>query len=327
MRIAAFRSDSGRRLGVVDEDGLWSLPPEADVMELLAQAPEQRDAASAAARRAGEPRALETLELLVPLHPTNIRDFVTFEAHVEGMSMHNGRDGEVNPAWYEAPFFYFSNTNAVVATGADVPVPPGCHDLDFELEVAAVLGRGGRDLSPDEARSCIAAFTIFNDWSARDVGAREMRLGLGLSKAKDAASTVGPWLVTADELEPYRKVDRYDLRLVASINGVPLGEDTLAHMAWSFEAMVAYASRGANVAPGDLIVSGTCRNGCLAEQWGRRGRKEPPPLGPGDVVTLEVEGIGSVTNRVVEGAPARDIPTARRGLNVDGPRGPVKAGS
>jgi 2-keto-4-pentenoate hydratase/2-oxohepta-3-ene-1,7-dioic acid hydratase in catechol pathway len=308
MKIAAFSADGDRRLGVVADDGIWPLPAGSDVLELLAATPGERAQAEARARRAGTPLALGDVTLLAPLKPPTIRDFVTFEAHVEGMT-----GGNIKPEWYEAPFFYFSNANAVVATGEDVPVPPGCVDLDFELEVAAVIGKAGRDLPVEDAGGHIAAFTIFNDWSARDIGRREGRLGLGLSKCKDGASTVGPWLVTADELEPYRKGDRYDLELVASVNGVPLGRDTLANMSWSFAEMVAYAARGAWVSPGDLLASGTCRWGCLAELWGRRGRQDPPPLKPGDEVTLQVQGIGTVTNRVVEGAPPHPVPAARPG--------------
>jgi 2-keto-4-pentenoate hydratase/2-oxohepta-3-ene-1,7-dioic acid hydratase in catechol pathway len=325
MKIAAYSAGRERRLGVVGEEGIWPLPAGSDVLELLAAPGEERARAGALARRSGSPLAFTDVRLLPPLKPPTIRDFVTFEGHVEGMVKNGGPDAVVKPEWYEAPFFYFSNANAVVATGEDVPVPPGCHDLDFELEVAAVIGTAGRDLPPEEAGSHIAAFTIFNDWSARDIGRREGRLGLGMSKCKDSASTVGPWLVTADELQPYRKGDRYDLELIASVNGVPLGRDTLANMAWSFDSMVAYAARGAWVCPGDLLASGTCRWGCLAELWGRRGRQDPPPLKPGDEVTLQVEGIGSVTNRVVEGVEPHEIPAAR-GRSQAG-RGEVSAGA
>ena len=169
--------------------------------------------------------------------------------------------------------------------------------LDFELEVAAVIGRPGRDLTPEQARDVIVGYTIFNDWSARDLQQAEMRVGLGPAKGKDTATTLGPWLVTADELESYRDDDGFlDLELTASINGEQVGHDRLSHMGWTFEEMVAYASRGTWVRPGDVLGSGTCGNGgCLAELWGRNGEQAPPPLQPGDVVTLAVEGIGELT--------------------------------
>ena len=139
-----------------------------------------------------------------------------------------------------------------------------------------------------------------------------MQTPFGQCKGKDFANTLGPWIVTPDELEPFRDGDRYDLQMRAFINGVELGGDTLANMAWSFEEMVAYASRGTWVRPGDVLGSGTCGGGCLLELWGRRGSfEDPPPLQAGDVVTLRVEGIGELTNRVVEGFERIELPRAR----------------
>ena len=184
--------------------------------------------------------------------------------------------------------------------------------MDLELEVAAIIGREGRNLRPDAAGAHIAGYTIFNDWSARDIGGKEVQTPFGQCKGKDFANTLGPWIVTPDELEPWRDGDRYDLSLQAFINGVELGRDTLANMAWSFEEMIAYASRGTWVRPGDVLGSGTCGSGCLLELWGRRAStQDPPPLKAGDVVTLRVEGIGELTNRLVEGFELIELPPAR----------------
>jgi 2-keto-4-pentenoate hydratase/2-oxohepta-3-ene-1,7-dioic acid hydratase in catechol pathway len=185
--------------------------------------------------------------------------------------------------------------------------------LDFELEIAVVIGREGRDLTPEEARHHIAGYTILNDWSARDLQSREMKVGLGPCKGKDTATTLGPWLVTPDELEPSRDADGFlRLALTAEINGRVVGTDLLSNMGWTFEDMIAYASRGTSVRPGDVLGSGTCGNGgCLGELWGVRGKQDPPPLLPGDRVTLTVEGIGSVANTVVPGAKPVAIPPAR----------------
>jgi 2-keto-4-pentenoate hydratase/2-oxohepta-3-ene-1,7-dioic acid hydratase in catechol pathway len=141
-----------------------------------------------------------------------------------------------------------------------------------------------------------------------------MRVGLGPCKGKDTATTLGPYLVTADELEKYRDADGFlRLGLTASVNGEVIGKDLLSNMSWTFEEMVAYASRGTWVRPGDVLGSGTCGNGgCLAELWGVRGTQDPPPLKPGDTVTLTVEGIGSVSNTVVAGADPVPVPTGRR---------------
>lgn len=194
-----------------------------------------------------------------------------------------------------------------------MPIPPGCRVFDFELEVAAVIGRAGRDLTPAQARDHIAGYLIMNDWSARDLQSREMQVNLGPAKGKDTATTLGPWLVTADELEPYRDAGGFlRLALTVSVNGTEIGRDLLSNMGWPFEELVAYASRGTWVRPGDVLGSGTCGNGgCLAELWGLRGRQDPPPLGPGDVVEIEVEGIGAVRNTVVAGVDPVPLPGAR----------------
>lgn len=203
--------------------------------------------------------------------------------------------------------FYFTNPYAVVGPYDDVPVPPGCRTFDFELEVAAVIGTAGSDLSVAEAEHHIAGYTILNDWSARDVQAHEMRAHLGPAKGKDTVTTLGPVLVTADELRPFRHGASFDLAMRVSVNDVVIGEDRLSNMAWSFAEMVAYASRGTWVRPGDVLGSGTCGGGCLAELWGRHGRDAVPPVRPGDVVTMTVEQLGTIRNRVVAGVEPREI--------------------
>ncbi|WP_106399472.1 fumarylacetoacetate hydrolase family protein [Actinocorallia populi] len=256
---------------------------------------------------------LADVRLLAPIEPPAVRDFVAFEEHVEGVRRSVDGVSGVPDQWYAAPTFYFTNPYAVIGTGADVPVPPGSEVLDFELEVAVIIGAEGRDLTPEEARDHIFGYAIFNDWSARDLQSAEMKVGLGPCKGKDTATTLGPWIVTADELEPYRDADGF-LRLGMSVevNGTEVGRDLLSNMGWPFEELVAYASRGTAVRPGDVLGSGTCGNGgCLAELWGLSGKQDPPPLRPGDVVTMTVEGIGTIANTVVEGVPVRPVPAAR----------------
>jgi 2-keto-4-pentenoate hydratase/2-oxohepta-3-ene-1,7-dioic acid hydratase in catechol pathway len=267
-------------------------------------------------RETGEAIALDAVRLLPPVEPPSIRDFLTFEQHVEGMMKLHDPPRDVHSQWYEAPTFYFSNPHSLIGAADDVAIPPGCQLFDFELEVAAVIGRDGRDLTPQQAREHILGYAIFNDWSARDLQFAEMQVGLGPAKGKDSAITLGPWIVTADELEPFRRGDRLDLSLEVLVNGERIGGDTLASMAWSFEELVAYASRGTWVRAGDVLGSGTCGGGCLAELWGRSGRREPPPLQVGDVVTMSVEGIGTISNRVVAGFEPVPVHGARRRVEV-----------
>ncbi|MGY1739417.1 MULTISPECIES: fumarylacetoacetate hydrolase family protein [unclassified Blastococcus] len=310
MRIARIDTGSGPRTAVVDGDTVQPLGPTTGVLDLLAASPDERTALVAGTRE-GRPLPLSEVRLLAPVHPPTLRDYITFEEHLQGSLAALGIP--VHPNWYEQPVFYFSNTNAVIGPDTPVAVPPGCARLDFEVEVAAVIGRPGRDLTPEQAREHIAGYTLFNDWSARDLMTPVVPIGLGPVKGKDFANSLGPWIVTADELEPHRRDDRLVLEMHGEVNGVPLpgGGDTLANMAWSFEEIVAYASRGAELRPGDVLASGTCGAGCLLEYWGRTGSEQPPPLRPGDVVTLVVEGIGSLSNPVVAGVELVPLPRAR----------------
>jgi 2-keto-4-pentenoate hydratase/2-oxohepta-3-ene-1,7-dioic acid hydratase in catechol pathway len=183
----------------------------------------------------------------------------------------------------------------------DVAVPPGCRALDFELEVAAVVARGGSDLSPAEAEGCIGGFTVMNDWSARDLQAREVKHSLGPVKGKDFATSLGPFLVTPDELAPRRAGRAYDLAMTARVNGREFSRATLADVHWSFGEMLSYASRGTELVPGDVIGSGTCGTGCILELSLVHGSEAYPWLCPGDVVELEVTGLGCQRSQVVAG--------------------------
>ncbi|MFB8773224.1 fumarylacetoacetate hydrolase family protein [Streptomyces broussonetiae] len=317
MRFAAYEHHHRRRVAVVEADGtLLPLPGVTSLTDLLAECGGLPGLLTAGAAALDVPPGphLNQVRLLPPLQPVSVRDFVTFEEHVKGVRRSvSGADG-VPEQWYAAPTFYFTNPHAMYGPYDDVPVPPGSNVLDYELEVAAVIGREGRDLTPEQARDHIVGYTVFNDWSARDLQAAEMTVGLGPCKGKDTATTLGPYLVTADELEPYRDTEGFlRLAVTAEVNGEVVGRDQLSSMSWTFEEMVAYASRGTRVVPGDVLGSGTCGNGgCLAELWGLRGERTPPPLRPGDTVTLTVEGIGRVSNTVVPGTSPVPLPVGRR---------------
>ena len=320
MRFATFEHHGSVRSGIVSgaaaDSVLHPLPAGVTVLDLVtAGLPAALAAGAAALSGPGVP--VEDVRLLPPLNPPTIRDFVAFEEHVEGVVASVGDGAGVVPEWYEAPTFYFTNPYALIGAHDPVQIPAGCRLFDFELEVAAVVGRTGRSLTPDEVE--IFGYTIMNDWSARDLQRREMKVTLGPAKGKDFASTLGPWLVTADEFADYRDDDGFlALEMTVSVNGAVIGHDLLSNMGWPFEEMVAYASRNTQVRAGDLLGSGTCGNGgCLAELWGRRGAVDPPPLQPGDVVEMTVEGIGTIRNTVIAGVelppvrPARARPRAR----------------
>jgi 2-keto-4-pentenoate hydratase/2-oxohepta-3-ene-1,7-dioic acid hydratase in catechol pathway len=303
MRIARIELEGSPVTAVADGDSVRPLPG-IEVLDLLTGTLEEREPRGAAA---SEAIALADVRLLSPIEPPSVRDFSVFEQHGEGASMAlGGPDAKVQAAWYERPAFYFSNPHATTGHGDVIEPPASSTGLDLELEVGAVIGRRAKNVSVEEAEACIAGYTIFNDWSERTIAAQEARLPFGFHKTKDFANTFGPWIVTPDELEPYREGDRLNLRMTAYVNRTEIGGDTLASMAWSFPELVHFAARGAWIAPGDVIGSGTCGGGCLFELWGRNQAQEPPPLKPGDEVRLEVEGIGTLTNTVGDFQP--DLP-------------------
>ncbi|MEJ1109545.1 MULTISPECIES: fumarylacetoacetate hydrolase family protein [unclassified Kribbella] len=314
MRLATYRDPAGlTQVGLVVDDRIHPFPEPVTMLEVVEGG---LDAAHDLARRASAVTAipLADVRLLAPLQPASVRDFVAFEEHVEGVRRSVDGATGVPEAWYDAPTFYFTNPHAILGPDDDVAFPSRSVARDFELEVAAIVGRSGRSLTLAQASNAIFGYTIMNDWSARDVQAREMQVGLGPAKGKDFATTLGPWVVTADELADHRDADGFlDLWCSASVNGREVGRDLLSNAGWTFEAMLAYASHDSLVRPGDVLGSGTTGNGgCLAELWGRNGRNDPPALQPGDVVTLSVEGIGSISNRVAVAPPSPDVPAPRR---------------
>jgi 2-keto-4-pentenoate hydratase/2-oxohepta-3-ene-1,7-dioic acid hydratase in catechol pathway len=228
---------------------------------------------------------LEEVRLLAPLaNPASLRDFYAFEQHVKkGFE----KRGEPMPReWYEIPAYYKSGHHNIIGTDEDVPWPSFTEKFDYELELEAVIGRKGRDIPASEAREDIAGFTVMNDFSARDIQRKEMRVRLGPAKGKDWSTALGPWLVTPDEID-----DPYNLEMTARVNGETWSRGNSRSIYWKFEQMIEFLSRGDTVYPGDVIGSGTVGTGCGLEldRWVRRG----------DVMELEIEKIGVLRNRVV----------------------------
>jgi 2-keto-4-pentenoate hydratase/2-oxohepta-3-ene-1,7-dioic acid hydratase in catechol pathway len=290
VRLVTYERDGGRRLGALAGERLIDLPAAVGdpafptTMEALV---ERGPAALDVARQAlgsGDPdrHVVQGARLLVPLLPASLRDFLAFEDHVKAGS---ARRGEAVPdSWYEMPLYYKGNHRSVYGPGDEIPWPPYTEELDYELEVAAVLGGRGRDLDARRAAQHIFGYTLMNDWSARDVQRKEMAVRLGPAKGKDFATSLGPSIVTADELDPS------SLRLVARVDGEKWSEGSLGDARWTFPQMIAHVSQGEDVWPGDVYGSGTFGGGCGLDL----GRF----LWPGAVVELEAEKIGVLRNRV-----------------------------
>jgi fumarylacetoacetate (FAA) hydrolase len=231
----------------------------------------------------GRDHALSDVTLRAPVpDPPSVRDFFAYEGHVAtGWRL---RGGEIPAEWYEFPVFYFSNAASIHGPGQPVRRPAATQLMDFELEIAAVVGADGE----------VAGFTLFNDWSARDVQRREMAVGLGPAKGKDFAISLGPWLVTPDEL-PYED-GRLTLEARVEVNGELLSHSPAQAQHWSWPQMLAHAARDTHLRPGDVIGSGTLDGGCLLELGPLAGDRF---LEPGDVVALEADGLGRLETPVV----------------------------
>jgi fumarylacetoacetate (FAA) hydrolase len=248
----------------------------------------------------GRSRPLTDAELIEP-YPAwamrSFRDFYAFEDHVRNARRNRGL--EMIPEWYEAPTFYFSNCRSIVGPSSAIKKLPETQCLDYELEIGFLIGKLGSDIPIECADDYVAGFTIINDWSMRDIQRREMKVGLGPCKSKDFATSIGPWLVTPDELED-RVIDRtrgkrYDLTMTASVNGKEYSRGNTKDIHWTFAELIAEASRNTQLLPGDLIGSGTVGTGCITEF----PEGTYPWLQPGDVVRLEIEGLGVLENKIV----------------------------
>ena len=298
MRLLSYDTGNGPRCGVIQGDDIVDVSalvgisghPLRDVRALLEQGNNPIDRVSDALPK--DPPAPRVQLAGTPLRspviqPPTVRDFIVYEEHAS-----NQGTREPNEAWYRMPVFYFSNPLCVYGPDAIVPHPSASSQFDYELEIGIVIGKEGADIAADDAMDYIAGFTLFNDWSARDLQVDEMAFGLGPAKGKDTASSIGPWLVTKDEMAPYLKDGHLHLKCEVKVNGdlwMKNGEAQNGY--FTFADMVERASKDSRIVPGDVIGSGTVGGGSIREAI-RKGFEKARFLQPGDVVEHEVEGIG-----------------------------------
>jgi len=243
-----------------------------------------------------EPMDASVLEFGPPiLQPPSLRDFYAFERHVG--TMWKRRDMEIPEAWYRLPIFYFGNVSELRGPGEAVWAPRGSTELDYELEVAALIDTPVRDIDAARGEVAIGGYLILNDWSARDLQREETTVRLGPAKGKDFAISIGPWLVTPDELADARRDKGHDLAMTATVNGTELSRGTWSSAHFSFGEMIERASADARLRPGDLLGSGTVGTGCLLEI---RDEILKRYLEPGDTVTLAIERLGELTAPVMQ---------------------------
>jgi len=306
MKLISYKENKNIKLGAFEEGKIYDLyaidSNIADNMLKFLQGGEGQLQLARVAVESGNPiLSEEDVELISPVpNPPSVRDAYAFRQHVATARRNRGL--EMIPEFDEIPIFYFTNHHAVFGEGNFSVLQRHTEKLDFELECAAVIGKGGRNISTSDADDYIAGFMIMNDLSARVLQMQEMKLNLGPAKGKDFGSTFGPWMVTKDELEPYKQSsadgDRYDLKMKAFVNDIQVSGDTLSNMTWTFAQIIERVSYGVDIFPGDIIGSGTCGTGCFLELNGSK-ITDNQWLNPGDTVSLEIDGLGTLTNNIV----------------------------
>ena len=236
------------------------------------------------------------LTILPPIiNPPAFRDFYAFEQHVK--AARKLRKLDMHPDWYKIPIFYFSNPNCCYGHGENIPYPNGTTELDFELEFAVIIGNGGSNIKSSKANKVIAGYTILNDWSSRNLQREEMPMSLGPAKGKDFASSFGPYMVTPDEIESAWKDDgKLHLQMTCHVNGKKVSDGNTNDLYHSFGDMIERASMNTKLIPGEYIGSGTVGTGCILEL---RPENAGGWLKKGDIVTLEIERLGILENKIV----------------------------
>lgn len=318
MKLVSFLSSKNEEcLGVFEEGHIYSL--NITMEEFLKTGKIPRSSREMTKSRQGmtknrrgmtsKPEKIKKFLAPVP-HPTSCRDAYAFRQHVEAARRNRGM--EMIPQFDQYPIFYYTNHNAIIGEGPVMVEKDHLEKLDFELEVAIVIGKRGKNIESKDAYKYIAGFTIMNDFSARQLQMEEMLLSLGPAKGKDFATAIGPWLVTLDELEPYKIKtpfgNTYDLEMKAFHNGKQVSQGNMKDMTWTFAEIIERCSYGTEIFPGDVIGSGTVGTGCYMElngTWTREAKEQgksftPVWLKEGDIIELEVTGLGRLKNTIVK---------------------------
>ena len=303
MKLLTYETGAGPRCGVLNGDQVVDVTALIgagqtlrDVRDLLELGESSIDRVrEALARNAAAPGVpLANVRLRSPvLRPPTVRDFMIYEEHATAQGTRQREE-----AWYRMPIFYFSNPLCVYGPDDHIPFPSAAEMLDYELELACVIGREGSNVSEADAMGYIAGFLIFNDWSCRDIQRDESAVGLGPAKGKDSASSLGPWLVTTDEMAPYFRDGRLHIKCSVKVNGdfwLQDGDGGASYHTWG--SLIERASRDSRIAPGDVLGSGTVGGGSIGESI-RKGYERARFLQPGDVVEHEAEGIGVLRNTI-----------------------------
>jgi 2-keto-4-pentenoate hydratase/2-oxohepta-3-ene-1,7-dioic acid hydratase in catechol pathway/glyoxylase-like metal-dependent hydrolase (beta-lactamase superfamily II) len=323
VKWLTFRGSDTERAGVLSGETIHAMPQGVTLLELIGRGADGlRQAGEAALRSPSGVVRLDEVTLLAPIpRPPSIRDSLCFLDHMRNCQAALGDGRALADTWYRIPAFYFACPATVLGPYEDVPTAPGSAWQDFELEIAAVIGISGSDLTVEQAERAIIGYTIFNDWSARDLQQRESQLAIGQGKGKDSGVTLGPYLVTPDELEPYRRDGKLDLQVIALVNDTVIGSGSTAQMDWTFGEVISYVSRGVTLTPGDVIGSGTVPTCTLVEHLNPAALESFPGwLHDGDVVTLRVQGLGETRQTVRASAPPHPLPARRNPDAAPAPR-------
>lgn len=332
MKLVTYKKNNEQRLGIFYNDYIYDLQDSARKLKikLPSTMKEFLDGETAMMNLAknvfgeiikGKVKSelkLNSVKLLSPVpNPTSMRDGYAFRQHVA--TARRNRGVPMIPEFDQYPVFYFTNHNAVFGEGIIEVEDDHLKKLDFELECAIVIGKKGKNIPVEKADSYIAGYMIMNDWSARVLQMEEMKLNLGPAKGKDFATSLGPWLVTVDELEPYKIStpygNKYDLKMVARHNGKQVSEGNLKDMNWTFAELIERASYGVTLYPGDVIGSGTVGTGCYLElngTWTLEARAKGQDFKPiwlqdGDEMELEITNLGVLKNKIKKSKVSRSI--------------------